>query len=336
MQVMSSEQSKTAAWDTSTIYSEHILGLYAPQLEPLVRKAGLPTKFLHDPGMEISVEDYARILELGSIHIDPLIGFEIGRNLRPCDIGALGHALSACATVGQMLEYFVKYLYVYSHANITRLAVGTSTAVISYSFPIKSLALRRHDEDLAISGIVNFVRQLTGQDFVPTKVDLIHEVQSTRYDDYFGCEVCYGSDDNRVLFDRTWLNVPILPADPSLLAALTYYLNHQLHIRQDGTDLRGKLRHLIATSLGRNGAHIRQISKELGISVRSLQRHLVGIGTTFSDEVESCRKALFEELSTTGNHTMTEIALMLGYSELSSLSRAARAWKQEELTAQNR
>ena len=48
--------------------------------------------------------------------------------------------------------------------------------------------------------------------------------------------------------------------------------------------------------------------------------------TTFEDEVGRVRRSLAERYLRDSNMPLTEIALLLGFSELSAFTRAARGW----------
>ncbi|MNR61324.1 HTH-type transcriptional regulator VirS [compost metagenome] len=62
------------------------------------------------------------------------------------------------------------------------------------------------------------------------------------------------------------------------------------------------------------------------MSVRTLQRRLTEHSLDFSQLVEGIRRSLAEDYVARSDYSLTEIALLLGYSEASSFSRAFRRW----------
>ena len=79
------------------------------------------------------------------------------------------------------------------------------------------------------------------------------------------------------------------------------------------------------------GAHDRRLTGEdvaahLGISLRSLERHLAGEGTSFRELREESLKARLELLLRNSDDSLATIAERLGYSDESALSRATRRW----------
>ncbi|WP_346908868.1 helix-turn-helix domain-containing protein [uncultured Roseibium sp.] len=68
------------------------------------------------------------------------------------------------------------------------------------------------------------------------------------------------------------------------------------------------------------------VAKSLGMSQRSLQRHLETEGTSFRELTDTIRRTLASGYLRETNLTLQEIAFLLGFSELSSFSRAVKTW----------
>ena len=62
------------------------------------------------------------------------------------------------------------------------------------------------------------------------------------------------------------------------------------------------------------------------MSVRSLQRNLNKLGTTFGSILDETRRELAEHYVSDFKEDLTEVAFKLGYSEQSSFSRAFKRW----------
>jgi AraC-like DNA-binding protein len=68
------------------------------------------------------------------------------------------------------------------------------------------------------------------------------------------------------------------------------------------------------------------VARELGMSARTLSRRLAEEGTTFARIVEEYRASMAKGLLQESDLQVTEIAFVLGYSELSTFSTAFRRW----------
>ena len=84
---------------------------------------------------------------------------------------------------------------------------------------------------------------------------------------------------------------------------------------------RYSVRAAIAASLRDGDASLRRIARQLGISSRSLQRHLAGTGTSYSELVAEVRLDTACHLLVQSNESISDIALRLGYAGASSFSR---------------
>jgi AraC-like DNA-binding protein len=71
---------------------------------------------------------------------------------------------------------------------------------------------------------------------------------------------------------------------------------------------------------------LREVSRMLEVSPRSLQRLLMGQGTTFSRIVERSRRQSALQLLVREDLSVTEVAERLGYTDPSNFCRAFRKW----------
>lgn len=81
------------------------------------------------------------------------------------------------------------------------------------------------------------------------------------------------------------------------------------------------VRAAIAASLQQGDASLQNTARLLGVSVRSLQRHLAEIGTSYSEIVAEVRLDTACHLLVDSNERIADIALRLGYAGPSSFSR---------------
>ncbi len=81
------------------------------------------------------------------------------------------------------------------------------------------------------------------------------------------------------------------------------------------------VRAAIAASLRYGGASLQRTANQLGVSARSLQRHLGEMGTSYSEVVAEVRLDAACHLLVDSNARISDIALRLGYAGPSSFSR---------------
>jgi AraC-like DNA-binding protein len=69
-----------------------------------------------------------------------------------------------------------------------------------------------------------------------------------------------------------------------------------------------------------------EIARRLGISQRTLARRLSSEGLTFSGVLEKLKSDLAERYLTDGELSISQIAWLLGYQEVSALTHAFKRW----------
>jgi AraC-like DNA-binding protein len=82
------------------------------------------------------------------------------------------------------------------------------------------------------------------------------------------------------------------------------------------------VRAAIAASLRHGGESLEHTASQLGVSSRSLQRHLAEAGTSYSKMVGEVRLDTACHLLAESNERLSDIALRLGYAGPSGFSRA--------------
>ena len=114
--------------------------------------------------------------------------------------------------------------------------------------------------------------------------------------------------------------------DPYLFAVVTAFLEGRLKLQSNPVDFSQIVRNEIKMHLGTRLPTMQEISNVLGISDHALQKKLRSHGLNFTDIVKAARHELALHYMNDANLPLTEVAYSLGYSELSSFSRAFRNW----------
>jgi AraC-like DNA-binding protein len=293
-------------------------------------RLGVTRDIFRRPDISISIEHYLRMLECAARSTDASIGFTMGSTLAAGDLGPLGHAAAAAATVRDMLSLLSNYLYVFAHANVLRIDIGQRRFAAAYD-ATDPIVVHQQDVELALTFVITQIRALTGSMVSPKLVEFEHDRPdyARTMARHFGCNVAFRSGGNRAHYANATLDLPIRSSDPSLRDALEFYLRERLKVRGEDADLGHKAAHLIATSLSRGVPDIGDTATTLGVSARTLQRRLKEEGLVFKDMVETIRRGIARQYVHHSDVALTDIALMLGYSELSAFSRAFRRWTGE-------
>jgi AraC-like DNA-binding protein len=312
----------------ATIFSEKMFQKFEKQFGPYLSELNIPEAVFTRRDVEVSDVQYVELLETVARESNPYIGLEMGGTLKAKDLGVMGHAVSATANIGEALKIFSTYIYVFAQSNVIRLDIGGDRAVFTYNVTILQPDLCRQDAEFAIAFTTSFIRDLSEREFRPNLVEFAHtQLESAKpHQDLFGCEVKFDRRANRIHFNTKVFDYPVCSNDPGLLEALQFYLDDRMKVRSEDDDLLSKVRHLVSISLGDDGPNHKKVASNLGMSSRTLQRKLAEQNTAFSDLVDSIRSSVAMEYVRHTDYSLTDVALMLGYAELSSFSRAFKRW----------
>lgn len=145
---------------------------------------------------------------------------------------------------------------------------------------------------------------------------------------HFGCPIVFEAPHDAMVFERAALDTPFVTADGGAFANLLADLEKRLADGPASAGLVVDLRVAIARQLseGRQPS-IAAVATRIGASRRTLQRRLGELGTTFQQQLDGVRRTTASRLLANTALDAVAIALLLGFAEPNSFSRAFRAWE---------
>ena len=138
-----------------------------------------------------------------------------------------------------------------------------------------------------------------------------------------------GSKVLKVSFDAAVLSRPIVGSDTELGDILERQADLRMRMLPSpparAASHAERVRDVLRDCLPDGVPTLEQVARKLGQSRRSLQRNLQHEGYSFSELVEEFRALVAQEQLRLGA-TAAEVALLLGYSEVSTFHRAFKRW----------
>jgi AraC-like DNA-binding protein len=138
--------------------------------------------------------------------------------------------------------------------------------------------------------------------------------------------VRFDSPECRFEFDNRVLHQPLAAADPQLYRIVRLHAQNKIEEHERAGDIVFRVTEYLAEAFKHGDVNLANAADSLGMSARTLQRELEEAGTSFRDLVDETRKSLAQHFLLGTSLPLTEIAFLLGFSELSAFSRAARVW----------
>jgi len=141
-----------------------------------------------------------------------------------------------------------------------------------------------------------------------------------------GAPVGFGAADDALVFPATMLDLPVLGSDGAAWERLQAQLDGAIARRHPGPSFVDAARQKLRLELSQGHADAEALARALAVSTRSLQRHLAEHETSFSDLLDEVRREAALAHMDHRDVSVTEVAFLLGFSDLSSFSRAFRRW----------
>ncbi len=308
--------------------------------ERALATAGLTADDLADVDRMVETERIARLFEAAAHETgDTSFGLHLGASYDFAAIGTLSYAVLNAPTVGTALANFERYGR--AHMTNGRIAVertgGEAELIYDVGLADRELC-RQLAEGAALVG-VKLLRHLVGAEWQPRRLRFGHARPSDTSEHVraLGASLRFGEDVMVALaFAADDLARPVLGADRGLLPIVERHLEELLAAAGDDTDWLATVRGAVAETVCDGAPTIQTIAKRLGLSVRTLQRRLGERGIVFKTLVGETRRDLALRYLAHGTSDLTEIAFLLGYSELSAFDRAFRRWTGETPLAARR
>lgn len=258
---------------------------------------------------------------------DPDFPFRYGRALRPDDLGALGLALKTAATIESALERLLRYVLVLSDTleyEFVDSADGRAFALVGRPHHRRGAAIAN---ECALSAVVSMLRNIIGDPIAPSLVELQHAGpdDDRHHREYFGCRVSFDAPTNSIHLPHALLARRTLLADDGLSSYLLARLD-DLAARKATRSIVDDVRAAITDALPDGQPSKSRVARRLGLSERTLHRHLTDQGETFQAIATRARREAAESLLATSRHSIVDIAFLTGFSDQTSFTRAFKRW----------
>jgi AraC-like DNA-binding protein len=175
---------------------------------------------------------------------------------------------------------------------------------------------------------LNVIRDCCGANWSPEEVHFEHPKPPSHkeHESAFGAPVYFAQGTNALLFRPEILARPMPGRDPRLFAMMEICLENIGNRPRAPESLSGRLRSAIRARLAQGYPTLDEVAGAVRISPNTIQRQLARDGLAYKDLVEGMRQDLALTYVKQRHLPFSEIAFLLGYSELSAFSRAFRRW----------
>jgi len=294
---------------------------------PVFREAGIDPDLIFDANARLSWDAFDRLL-LGAARAaaDPLFGLRAEAHFRPAHLGALGFAWLASSSLRTALQRMSRYARVINDKLSISLDEDTSNLVVTLTAraPSRSESMR---EDAQLAILIRCCRAIAGERFSPARVRFKHPepADSSHFFELFRCPIEFGSTDTSMFIPRDVADKRLTGSNDEL-ARLNEHIVVKYLAHASKTDTVNRAKAAIIDGMASGGVSEAMVAEKLHMTARNLHRKLAMDGTSFKTLLNDVRQELAQQYIADRSLTLTEISFMLGFSEVSSFSRAYKSW----------
>lgn len=305
-------------------------GLRALGYDPgeILKPAGLDPKRMDNPderipsGMGAAIWD--RAMEMTA---DENIGLRLAQH---ADLGSFDvhfYAMISSSTLREAFERICRYERLLHETNIVELEPHANRTTLRHRLPGGRPATRQSAEFI-IAAWVRGGRVATGADWAPLEVHFAHPKPTDirAHADLFHCPVFFSTGENALVLSASLLNTPCIKPDPALLAVLDRYATDRIKLSPRSASLADQVRARLAQSIAKGVPTGEDLASSLKMSVRTMNRMLALEGTSFRKLLEQLRHELSVQYLRDQRISISEVAFLVGFSELSAFHRAFKRW----------
>ena len=319
---------QSAVW-TKRVYDD--LRGRGHDAEAAIKACGIGRVALNKRNGTIPFDKHCALLEYAATTTgDDLYGLHLGAQTDPRDIGLIGYIGLSSATLHDAFDNFRRYASLVSDVAGVRLEIVDDLAIVSGKLKATLPPPGYGQEcEYSISVFVRACQIFTDTEIVPVKIRFLHHRGAHKSDveRLLGCPVTFGSGQQRVVFERQNLSLPIVSADDNLLDILKGYGDAILAERSKrGPDFKHQVEGWIVALLPKGQASAKTVAMQMGMSERTLSRRLADMGLTFKSLLAEVRHQLALKYVAEPGINLKQAAFLLGYTEVSTFSHAFKRW----------
>lgn len=292
--------------------------------------AGINLAETDNPNARFPVHKMSRVWQLAVARSgDPCIALTLATGAYPGMYGGLGLSMISSRTLWDAVSCACRF---------NRIASDAATLLLRERSDgnVESVYLMSEAEAAAVTGealeafmatSTHILRSISHDHYAPLEVHFQHNKEAHRqaYEDFFRAPVFFDAEEYKIVLARKDLDQPCLQANPELAATIDAWMSEYL-ARFNTNPLSAKVRKLLTEKLPDGELMQNDVSTEMAMSTRSLQRGLKNEGTSFKELLDVTRQDLALKYISEHQLAIIEICCLLGFSDQSNFTKAFKRW----------
>jgi AraC-like DNA-binding protein len=295
---------------------------------PIFENFGLHEQDLQDSNkrchayIEIALWHHAQ-----NIIKEPCLGLSAGRDTwHPSQMGTLGYAWLASSTLERAFHRLSRFQHIVTNAYEIEIQRSQTIYTVSIKYSQHNPAFQARSESI-LAIMLCMSRMNFGNSLKVQAVSFMHPepLQMAKYIDVFGCQPTFSANCDSLSFALTDIRKKLPTANHIFAEMMDQSIMKALN-KLEQNNIISQVKTAIFDQLSCGKVTEEDIAGLLNMSKRKLQLKLADEGVRFKTLVDEIRTQMAKAYLDENNHCMSEIAFLLGFSEVSSFSRAFKRW----------
>jgi AraC-like DNA-binding protein len=290
---------------------------------------GIAPDMITAPTLQLRLDVFCKLFEQAAQRTGcDNFGLLFGQQFQPRDLGIWGYAALSAPTLGSALETLAElFVYQQSSSTMRLLREDEHRVRLEYRIQTPSIVARRQDAELSLGQFTNLIRECCGRNWSPTEIQFEHPrpAEWRQHTLAFGAPVFFGCTSNAIILESEHLDRPMPGRDLKLLAMMRNCLE-MVGSRAETESLFDRIRSTVRQHLPEGAPTLEAISATLRTTPAAIRRALEDEGLNLREAIDTVRFEMARHYLPQRHLPLTEIALLLGYSELSAFTRAFTRW----------
>lgn len=284
---------------------------------------------LSDPINELGLEQFCHLFTEASKQTNnDNFGLQFGARFRPKNLGAIGYVALSSPTLASAIHNMEAYFPAHQQLSSFNIIKDGDVLWLSYKINDPRIIERRQDAELSMGMFLNIFRQALGENWSPLEVRFEHKNpgSKTEHEKVFGAPIRFGRRTNAIGFRYEELGSTMPEPDPYLYAIVEVFLKSRRELHKDPQAFADAVRNQIMLNLSTTPPTLSEIAHLFGVSDSEFKNQLRTYQLSFKTLLRAAKEELSLHYLSNPDIPMTEISMLLGYSELSAFSRAFKCW----------
>ena len=300
----------------------------------LLQIVGKTLTELNDETLTFEVGIYNQLVEkILELTKDAHFGLHLGEYLSLSAAGLIVQIVQSSRTVEEALHYIIEFANLGCQAMPFKLKQLEQEWEVSLHpnvvWEAQSPLSVRHTIDGMLMFTLREFHSLTRQKYRPNRIHFAYErpKKFKEYERLFNCPVRFNQALTALYLDKKQVAEPVITSDYRLLQILVQYAEKKLMNLQKESGFASVVRQSIINLVKPQFPTIEQVSANLNMSKRTLQRRLKEEGLSFKTVLDELKRQFALDYLKNKNLSIKEIAYLLDYADASSFIRSFRRWE---------